>query len=404
MRRASAGLTTRGRCMIAAGIAAGVCAVILNERDLLRVAVFVVALPILAAALTVRLRVALRAQRSLHPQRVPVDAGAEACVRVHSTGRLPSGGLLLEDDVSAALGNRPRFVVERLPRRSGIELRYSLRPQQRGVHAIGPLLVRVTDPFGLAEYDRVLAGQSRLLVLPRVHRLAGLPRGSGVGAGDDGSVRLHSGQGEDDAVVRQYRYGDDLRKVHWKSTAHRDELMVRVEERPWRGGTTVLLDHRAGAHVGDGKDASIEWAIEFVASVCTHLQHLEHKVRLVTEDGRPLAGAAGVDELVSAGYAGSIGDIGDGTMLDALAVLQPSHREEFVSAGDPGAGQELIAVLGALDASTAAELAKYRNRGLRSIAVLLDTASWSRSDGIGDRQGHDPAAAHSAGGDTTDPS
>ena len=50
MLRALSGLTTRGRCLLAAGIAAAVCSLVLNERDLLRVAVFVVALPLLVAA------------------------------------------------------------------------------------------------------------------------------------------------------------------------------------------------------------------------------------------------------------------------------------------------------------------------------------------------------------------
>jgi len=89
--------------------------------------------------------------------------------------------------------------------------------------------------------------------VPKVVGLFGLPSGAGIGAGDDGSIRLHAGQGESDVIVRQYRQGDDLRKVHWRSTARRDEIMVRVEERPWRGGTTVLLDHRAAAHHGAGR-------------------------------------------------------------------------------------------------------------------------------------------------------
>ena len=89
--------------------------------------------------------------------------------------------------------------------------------------------------------------------------------------------------GEDDAVVRPYRHGDDLRKVHWRSTARRDELMVRVEERPWRGGTTVLLDHRLVAHRGSGPGASLEWAVSLAASICLHLHRYGHQVRLVGE-------------------------------------------------------------------------------------------------------------------------
>ncbi|HEX7306950.1 DUF58 domain-containing protein [Lentzea sp.] len=365
MRTALSGLTTRGRCLLAAGFAAGVCAAVLNERDLLRVAAFVIALPLLAAWLATRARVGLHAARYLAPSRVPVGAASEVKLDLRSTGRLPTGGLMLEDTVPYALGARPRFLVERLPRNTPTTLRYPLKPVMRGVQQVGPLMARITDPFGLAEFDRELAGRSRLVVVPRVVRLAGLPGGSGMGAGDDGSVRLRAGQGEDDAVVRPYRHGDDLRKVHWRSTARRDELMVRVEERPWRGGTTVLLDHRVHAHRGSGPAASLEWAISFVASICLHLHHFGHQVRLVSEDGRVLAGGS------------AEGGHSDHVVLDSLAALQGSHRRELSGGIDPGAGQEVIAVLGGVSPASVEELIRYRPRGTRSLAVLLDVSAWA---------------------------
>ncbi|MFS8103003.1 DUF58 domain-containing protein [Lentzea alba] len=365
MRTALSGLTTRGRCLLAAGFAAGVCAAVLNERDLLRVAAFVIALPLLAAWLATRARVGLHAARFLAPSRVPVGVASEVKLDLRSTGRLPTGGLMLEDTVPYALGARPRFLVERLPRNTPTTLRYPLKPVMRGIQQVGPLMARITDPFGLAEFDRELAGRSRLVVVPRVVRLSGLPGGSGMGAGDDGSVRLRAGQGEDDAVVRPYRQGDDLRKVHWRSTARRDELMVRVEERPWRGGTTVLLDHRQSAHRGSGPTASMEWAISFCASICLHLHHFGHQVRLVSEDGRVLAGGS------------QDGGHSDHVVLDSLAALQASHRRELSGGVDPGAGQEVIAVLGGVSPASIEELIRYRPRGMRSLAVLLDVNAWA---------------------------
>jgi uncharacterized protein (DUF58 family) len=239
MRGALSGLTTRGRCLLAAGLAAALCSFVLNERDLLRVSVFVVALPLLVTFLTAVARVGLHAQRHISPIRVPVGGRAEVALHIRSTGRLPTGGLLVQDGVPYALGGKPRFVIEHLPRHTGTQLRYTVNPMLRGIQQIGPLKATITDPFGLAEFERELASVSRLIVVPRVARLAGVPGGSGLGSGEDGSVRLNAGQGEDDAIVRPYRQGDDLRKVHWRSTAKRDEMMVRVEERPWRGGTTA---------------------------------------------------------------------------------------------------------------------------------------------------------------------
>ncbi|HEX2129922.1 MAG TPA: DUF58 domain-containing protein [Actinophytocola sp.] len=364
MRGALAGLTTRGRCLLAAGLAAALCSLILNERDLLRVSVFIVALPLLVCYLTAVARVGLRAQRQIVPIRVPVGGRAEVSVHVHSTGRLPTGGLLVSDGVPYALGGKPRFVIEHLPRHTGTRLRYAVTPMLRGVQQLGPLKATVTDPFGLAEFERELAGTSRLVVVPRVVGLTGVPGGSGLGSGDDGSVRLAAGQGEDDAIVRPYRQGDDLRKVHWRSTAKRDEMMVRVEERPWRGGTTVLLDHRAVAHGGAGATSSLEWAVSFAASICLHLHRYGQRIRLVTETGRLIVSDTGD------------GSHNDNAVLDALASLQPSPQPALDCHTDPAHGQELIAILGTTSPDALGQLITQRGRGTRSLAVLLDTAAW----------------------------
>lgn len=365
LRGALSGLTTRGRCLLAAGLAAALCSFVLNERDLLRVSVFVVALPILVCLMTAVARVGLHAQRQINPIRTPVGGRAEVTLHITSTGRLPTGGLLVSDGVPYSLGGKPRFVIEHLPRHTGTRLRYHVQPMLRGIQQLGPLKATITDPFGLAEFERELAHTSRLIVVPRVVKLTGVPGGSGLGSGDDGSVRLNAGQGEDDAIVRPYRQGDDLRKVHWRSTAKRDEMMVRVEERPWRGGTTVLLDHRASAHRGTGANSSLEWAVSFAASICLHLHRYGQRIKLVTESGGLI-----------------VRDHGDGThndhaVLDALAALQATPTTSMDSAGDPGGGQELIAILGSTAPEALSHLIGHRSRGSRSLAVLLDTSAWA---------------------------
>jgi len=360
------GLTTRGRCLLAAGIAAALCAWVLNERDLLRVAVFVIALPLLVVVFLSASRVRIGATRTLTPHRVP--AGDEVDVRLDlwRTGVLPAGEVLLEDRVAYSLGTRPRFIVERLPQHHRVPLHYTMRPALRGFHQIGPLRAKVTDPFGICEFERELVKPSRLMVVPRTEPLTGMLSGSGVGAGDEGAARRGTGPGEPDAVVRQYRQGDDLRMVHWPSTARRDELMVRLEQQPGHGGTTVLLDRRAAAHHGTGPGASIEWAISFAASVCLHLRRAGHRVRLVTEHGQLLA-----DIPADSGAAY------DDLALEALAMVQPGHQRDITLGGDPAAGQELVAVLGSVSNQAINELSRFRPRGIRSMAVLLDTAAWS---------------------------
>lgn len=360
------GLTTRGRCLLAGGGATSVCAVILDERDLLRVGVFVAMLPLLALLLASRTRRTVRAERTLEPPRVPV--GSPVDVELQLEGSQLLGALRLVDAAPDAAGPQadapPRFTVHRLSSRGTATLTYPLQPVLRGVHRVGPLTGTATDPLGLAEFDHELAGPQRLVVLPHVVPLRGLPPALGAGEGTSGAALNHQGQGTTDVLVRPYRQGDELRRVHWRSSARHDDLMVRLEERPWRGGMTLLLDRRDAAHRGRGADSSLEFAVSFAASVCMHLYGHGEPVTLVTEDGvelTPPGSASGRDQV-----------------LDALAGLRPSARSDL---GGPEltAGTEVLAVLGAIAPGQVEALCTRHPAG--GHAVVCDTSTWDPAGG-----------------------
>jgi uncharacterized protein (DUF58 family) len=371
------GLTTRGRCLLAGGGATAVCAVILDERDLLRVGVFVALLPLLALVLAARTRRIVRVERELEPARVPV--GADVSVAMQLQGGALLGALRLVDAVPDAAGPQadapPRFTVHRLSSRGTAALTYPLRPVLRGVHRVGPVTGTAADPLGLAEFERELAGADRLLVLPRVVPLRGLPPAVGAGEGTPGAALAHQGQGASDVLIRPYRQGDELRRVHWRSSARHDELMVRLEERPWRGGMTLLLDRRDAAHRGRGADSSLEFAVSLAASVCVHLIGRGEPFTLVTEDGTALVPPGAVP--------------GREPLLDALAALRPSARTDL-SGQDLAAGTDVLAVLGALGpGQVEALLARSSGAG---HAVLLDTTTWDPAAG----RTRGAAAAHAS--------
>lgn len=372
MGDAPVGLSTLGRCLIAAGLASAVCAVVLAERDLLRIGVFAVALPLFAALLAQLTRRSVAARRTLLPARVSRGDSTHAEIELTQggliggvLGRAPArllglflgtGRLELTDAVPDALGHSPRLTATLDRGGRPTLVRYPIVPAVRGRHQIGPLTVRFADPLGMAEYERDLAGRTALIVLPRVTALRGLPQGLGRGEGDAGSTGLRRGPGALDAMVREYQPGDPLRTVHWRSTARRDELMVRLEERPWHGGVTVLLDRRAQAHRGLGAHSSLEWAVELAASVCCHLTRRGRRVTLVGEDGVVLATGRDTDGL-----------------LDTLALLRPTTQPTLV----PGVHDEgeLVAILGAVDPAELDPLMRLWPGG-QAHAVLLDVASW----------------------------
>src|SRR5205085_5689741 len=121
--------------------------------------------------------------------------------------------------------------------------------------------------------------------------------------------------GEDFYALRAYQQGDDLRRVHWPSTARRDEIMIRQNEVPWQGRATIVLDIRARLHT----DGSLEAAVSAAASVITACWQHGSVVRLVTTDGVDSGFGSGTGhlEVILARLAvlGPIGDAGPG--LDA---------------------------------------------------------------------------------------
>ncbi|MBO4140545.1 DUF58 domain-containing protein [Micromonospora tulbaghiae] len=365
MRDGLRGLTTRGRSFLAAAVAAAISAGILGEKDLLRVAVLLAVLPLLAAAYVGRSRYKLACNRSLEPHRVPVGASSRVVLRLQNLSRLPTGTLLLEDRLPYALGSRPRVVLERLGAHQASSVAYTVRADVRGRYEVGPLVIRLTDPFGLCELTRSFPSTDHLTVIPQVTPLPAvrLP-GEYAGSGDSRarSVAVH---GEDDAATREYRMGDDLRRVHWKSTARTGELMVRREEQPWESRATVVLDTRAAGHRGEGPTASFEWAVSAAASIAVHLREAGYKLRLVTGNGAD----------VGATEAG-----GEGLLLDQLADVHLDRRGEITTLVQQirqrADGGLIIALLGTLGTAEAELLAGLRGNGATCVAFLLDSNTW----------------------------
>jgi len=367
VRQALRGLTTRGRSFLAAAAAAGTSALLLGERDLLRVAVLLALLPLLAAAYVGQTRYRLACTRSVEPGRVPVGSPARVLLRLSNLSRLPTGTLLLEDRLPYALGSRPRLVLERLGAQRASTVAYSVRAEVRGKYEVGPLVVRLTDPFGLCELSRSFQTVGKLTVVPQVFSLPTVRlTGDYAGSGDSRarSVAVH---GEDDVATREYRNGDDLRRVHWRSTARVGELMVRREEQPWESRATIVLDTRKQGHRGDGPTSSFEWAVSATASIALHLRRSGYKIRLVT------GGTAGVD-------LDATEHDGEGLLLDALAEVQSSAAADLPTLTERvrrrSDGGLVIAVLGGLGAPEAEALGALRMSGTTCIGLLIDSTTW----------------------------
>ena len=362
-------LTTRGQAFAAAGVTLLVGGVVLGFSDITRVGVLLALLPFLAALATTAASNIVEVTRHVHPARLVVDQPASVQIVFENTSGRRTQLQLAEEHVDRVLGDRPRFVLPPMEPGDIREVDYQIRSHVRGRHRLGPLTFRTRDPFGLATIAAALPGSTDILVLPHIEVLGrGRLHADGIGA--EGTiphmVALH---GEDDAAVRNYRDGDDLRRIHWPTTAHRAELMVRQEDRPARRRAVILMDSRADGHRGSGPLGSFEWAVTATASIAAHLSENHYALHLVCGETTATGEATQIVEIDNA--------------LASLAVAQPSTAEQFDEVlhwAHPltSDGGLVIAILTDHDEAGLRQTASLRQPGGTGLLLLLDSSSFAR--------------------------
>ncbi|WP_246210101.1 DUF58 domain-containing protein [Nocardioides piscis] len=250
---------------------------------------------------------------------------------------------------------------------------YQVRSDVRGIYDIGPMTVVATDPFGLVEVGRSFHATAALTVTPRTVTLPGiLLGGAWTGSGDNRPRAFTTGSAED-VTVREYRQGDDLRRVHWRSSARTGELMVRREEQPWQSRATVFLDNRLTSHRGQGVASSLEAAVSVAASVAVHLSQHGFAVRLVTATG----------EEPGTAWHSRTSSVNTGPLLEALAVVRAEQaaRLDTTWLAEPGHGGLLIAILGAVTDADVPFFNRLRQHAATSAAIALDVDEWATRSG-----------------------
>ncbi|HWI34004.1 MAG TPA: DUF58 domain-containing protein [Lapillicoccus sp.] len=361
-------LTGRGRAFVASGATLAAAGWGLGFPDISRVGVLLLVLPLVTGLIARRQRAVLRVERHTSPPRVSVDERAIVTVVMSNVGTRRTPLLLAEERLNLALGDRPRFLLGQLAPGEVRQVEYAVRSHLRGRHPLGPLSVVLRDPFGLTNRFAEVGATGNIVVLPRIFPLTGgRPPGNGVGAEGEipFMVALH---GEDDQSIREYRDGDDLRRIHWPATARTGDLMVRQEDRPARRRAMILLDPRASAHQGHGASSSFEWAVSAAASIVTHLAGLGYATHLVCS------------ETVHDGQAAMTTDADHA--LDVLAEVETGpdvELTELVRAAHPvtASGGLVVAILADQDEEALRQVASLRQPGGSGLAVVLDTPTFA---------------------------
>jgi len=251
-----------------------------------------------------------------------------------------------------------RFLLAPLPPGAVARAAYRVPTDRRGRFELGPLRATVADAFGLASRTRRVLAAEEVIVYPRVFDVLPLPEFAGTELDRDhprARGRLDS-TGEF-LTLREYAPGDDLRRVHWRSTARRDRLMMRQNEARRRSPVLLLLDVRAAAH----DRSSFERAVEACASVASALERAGRPWEMVYSSG-VVVGSPGRRHLVS--------------VMDELAVVQPHGPDRIGAALARRRTSALVAVMGRIRADDGGALAVLVRAG-GTLAIVSTFDDWA---------------------------
>jgi uncharacterized protein (DUF58 family) len=305
----------------------------------------------------------LHLERHVAPLRAAQEQPVTVSIELRNEGRGAAPLLLLEDKLPPGLSGNARFAVHGIEASGRRRAGFVMKAVRRGRYDIGPLQVGFVDPFGLARVRWRALGVSSFLVHPRVERLA-TPYDMGERRSLASTARRQptGARGEDFYTLREYVEGDDLRKVHWPSTAKRGTYMIRQEETPWHTRSTILVDDRAQGHAGVGEASTFESAVEAAASLCDLYLRSGYGWRLIPATAGGLGPNKGGDHF--------------NRCLDLLATLEPrpavetalvTRLAEIEASGTVEAA--LVVVGGSLSPDLATALTRCRRR-FRSVTVI----------------------------------
>lgn len=345
----------------------------------------------------------LRLSRQTRARRAQVGRYMEERFTVRNTSFLPKLWLEIYDH-STLPGHRASHVVSNLKPRAGASWLVRTLCVQRGEFELGPLRIVTGDPFGLFETERKISATSRLVVYPSTVDIPEFALPIGILPGGDALRRRTHHITSNAAGVRDYVPGDSFSRIHWRTTARRDRLIVKEFELDPLADIWILMDAERTVHFGDFSptaadaemmpwelektDLSIpptteEYAVAATASLARHFIQKDRSVGFVTYGQRRemIQVDRGARQLTK--------------VLETLAVVRArgtiSLEQMLTLEGEQFTrGTTAIVITPSTRDGWVTAAHRLVRRGLRVIAVLID------SEAFGGRPGTQMISSHLA--------
>jgi len=335
----------------------------------------------------------LRLARQTRARRAQVGRYMEERFTIRNTSVLPKLWLEIYDN-STLPGHRASHVLSNLGTQSTAMWSVRTLCVRRGEFMLGPLRIVAGDPFGLFEVERKISATSRLVVYPATVPIPDFALPTGLLPGGDAVRRRTHYITTNASGVRDYVPGDSINRIHWRSTARRDRLMVKEFELDPLADIWLMMDGDRTVHVGDyaPSDAEAEklpwettqmtlppvteeYAVTIAASLAHYFLEKDRSVGLATnsQTDEVIQVDRGPRQLTKILETLAVVRAGGGMPFEQLLTIEGDHLPR---------GSTVIAITPSTREGWLGAVQRLTRRGLRVIAVLIDPESFGGRPGM----------------------
>jgi uncharacterized protein (DUF58 family) len=284
---------------------------------------------------------------------------------------LPSPLIKAREDTDLP-GYKNEFTLSLSPGRS-YAWRTEVNCRRRGPYRIGAMKLMSTDPLGFWPVEQVIGKGQQIVIYPATLELPYFELFPEQQIGIGSNRWLASEVGPNASRVREYVSGDSLRHIHWHTTAHTGNLMVK-EFDPDRaksgyGDIWIVLDMCRGSQLGEDDETTEEYAVTIAASLAKKYLDASKKVGLIATGDRSylLSSQTGEEHLQNILHSLAMMKAAGDMPVDALLT---SRAENFT------AESTVIVIMPSANPGIVKSLRHVIDRHGKVIVILLDSFSF----------------------------